>query len=43
LAQKHLGYRPTVGFGEGLERTVAWYRERSLTATVAGEASQSGG
>jgi dTDP-glucose 4,6-dehydratase len=22
-----LGFEPTVGFGEGLERTVAWYRE----------------
>ena len=43
LAQKHLGYRPSVGFEEGLERTVAWYRERSLTATVAGEASRSSG
>jgi UDP-glucose 4-epimerase len=26
LAEKHLGYRPTVGFEEGLERTVAWYQ-----------------
>ena len=41
LAQKHLGYRPTVGFEEGLERTVAWYRERSLTVSVPAEASRS--
>jgi UDP-glucose 4-epimerase len=40
LAQKYLGYRPTVGFEEGLERTVAWYRERSLTATAVGQASR---
>jgi UDP-glucose 4-epimerase len=40
LAQEHLGYRPTVGFEEGLERTVAWYRERSLTATAVGQASR---
>jgi UDP-glucose 4-epimerase len=26
LAGKHLGYRPTVDFREGLSRTVAWYR-----------------
>jgi UDP-glucose 4-epimerase len=25
-AQKHLGYQPTVGFAEGLGRTVEWYR-----------------
>jgi UDP-N-acetylglucosamine/UDP-N-acetyl-alpha-D-glucosaminouronate 4-epimerase len=42
LAQKHLGYRPAVGFEEGLERTVAWYREPSLTAATAGEASRPG-
>jgi UDP-glucose 4-epimerase len=27
LAQEHLGYRPLVGFEEGLERTIAWYRK----------------
>jgi UDP-glucose 4-epimerase len=27
LAQKHFGYSPTVGFEEGLRRTVAWYKE----------------
>jgi UDP-glucose 4-epimerase len=27
LARKLLGYEPTVSFAEGLERTVAWYRE----------------
>jgi nucleoside-diphosphate-sugar epimerase len=26
LARKHLGYAPTVGFEEGLQRTVEWYR-----------------
>src|SRR5579872_2509194 len=41
LAQKHLGYRPSVGFEEGLERTVAWYRERALTA-LATEGSERG-
>jgi UDP-glucose 4-epimerase len=28
LAQKHLGYKPTVGFEEGLRRTIEWYREQ---------------
>lgn len=28
LAEKHLGYRPSVSFEEGLRRTVAWYREQ---------------
>jgi len=28
LAQKHLGYAPTVGFEEGLGRTIEWYRGR---------------
>ncbi len=26
LAQRHLGYKPTVSFEEGLRRTIAWYR-----------------
>jgi UDP-glucose 4-epimerase len=26
LAQKHLGYKPIVGFEEGLKRTVEWYK-----------------
>jgi nucleoside-diphosphate-sugar epimerase len=26
LAQKHLGYEPTVSFEEGLQRTIEWYR-----------------
>jgi UDP-glucose 4-epimerase len=30
LAEKHLGYKPKVDFGEGLTRTVAWYRSREL-------------
>jgi len=28
-AERGLGYRPVVGFEEGLARTVAWYRERA--------------
>jgi nucleoside-diphosphate-sugar epimerase len=27
LAAQALGYRPSVTFEEGLERTVAWYRQ----------------
>ena len=27
-AEKHLGYKPTVGFEEGLRRTVEWYRSQ---------------
>ena len=27
-ARRHLGYEPTVGFEEGLRRTVAWFKER---------------
>ena len=36
LAEKHLGYSPRVSFEQGLERTVAWYREQAVarTATV---------
>ncbi len=26
LAEKHMGYKPAIGFEEGLERTVAWYQ-----------------
>jgi UDP-glucose 4-epimerase len=37
-AAKHLGYRPNVGFEEGLERTVAWHR-RQLPARMAGSGS----
>jgi nucleoside-diphosphate-sugar epimerase len=29
-AQEALGYRAEVDFGEGLRRTVAWYRECAL-------------
>jgi UDP-glucose 4-epimerase len=28
-AERHLGYKPSVNFEEGLRRTVEWYRERS--------------
>jgi UDP-glucose 4-epimerase len=31
-AEKHLGYRPTVGFEQGLRRTVEWYRSQLKTA-----------
>ena len=34
LADKHLGYKPSVDFEEGLKRTVAWYRERAVAKTV---------
>jgi UDP-glucose 4-epimerase len=29
-AAKHLGYKPSVNFEEGLRRTVGWYREQGL-------------
>lgn len=29
LAQKHLGYSPSVSFEEGLRRTVAWYQQQA--------------
>jgi UDP-glucose 4-epimerase len=33
LAEKHLGYKPQVGFEEGLQRTVAWYRTQLAAAS----------
>jgi UDP-glucose 4-epimerase len=30
LAKEHLGYRPSVEFEEGLNRTVEWYRSQTL-------------
>jgi UDP-N-acetylglucosamine/UDP-N-acetyl-alpha-D-glucosaminouronate 4-epimerase len=33
LATKHLGYKPTVGFEEGLRRTIDWYGSQPVTAT----------
>ena len=33
-AKQHLGYEPTVSFEEGLERTVAWYRQRIAARAV---------
>ena len=33
-AEKHLGYKPAVDFEEGLKRTVAWYRERSVASSM---------
>ena len=41
-AQKHLGYHPSVGFEEGLKRTVAWYRTQSASSPLAVEASERG-
>jgi len=36
LAKKAFGYRPTVGFREGLRRTLHWYREQvAATTTIA--------
>ncbi len=35
LAEKCLGYKPTVDFEEGLKRTVAWYRERAAKTVTA--------
>jgi nucleoside-diphosphate-sugar epimerase len=32
-AEKHLGYKPTVDFEEGLRRTVDWYREQRSAIT----------
>lgn len=32
LAQKHLGYKPTVSFEEGLRKTVEWYRTEAKAA-----------
>jgi UDP-glucose 4-epimerase len=29
LAKKHLGYEPKVGFEEGLQRTIEWYRGKA--------------
>jgi len=29
LAEKHLGYKPSVNFEEGLRRTIEWYRTQS--------------
>ena len=34
LAGKRLGYKLALDFEEGLKRTVAWYRERSVAKTV---------
>jgi UDP-N-acetylglucosamine 4-epimerase len=28
LAEQYLGYKPNVGFEEGLSRTIEWYRNR---------------
>lgn len=33
-AEKRLGYKPAVDFEEGLRRTIAWYRTRSLAGVV---------
>jgi UDP-glucose 4-epimerase len=36
LARRLLGYRPTVTFEEGLERTVEWYRSKGSTPSGQG-------
>ena len=33
-AREALGYKPRIGFEEGLRRTVAWYREQYASASV---------
>jgi UDP-glucose 4-epimerase len=35
LAREYLGYEPLVGFAEGIERTVAWYRDNREARTSA--------
>ena len=35
LAEKHLGYKPTVAVEEGLSKTVDWYRTQLASATAA--------
>ncbi len=37
LAEKHLGYKPSVAFEEGLRRTVEWYREQTSAVRPAAE------
>jgi UDP-glucose 4-epimerase len=34
MAEKHLGYRPSVNFEEGLRRTVEWYKTQAKTEPV---------
>ncbi len=34
LAEKHLGYKPSVDFEEGLRRTVAWYKVQTGVAVA---------
>jgi nucleoside-diphosphate-sugar epimerase len=40
LAEKHLGYKPRVYFEEGLEKTIAWYREQTAVPQLGKPASQ---
>jgi UDP-glucose 4-epimerase len=40
LAQKHLGYSPSVDFETGLQRTVAWYQEQAAASPVTAQASE---
>ncbi len=35
LARKYLGYEPTIGFEEGLRKTVEWYRTATTQVAVA--------
>ncbi len=34
LAERRLGYHPEIAFEDGLERTVAWYRNQTVAKTV---------
>jgi len=34
LAEKLMGYKPVVGFKEGLSSTVAWYRTQTSKSAV---------
>ena len=38
--QRHLGWRPTIGFREGIERTIRWYQEHlDLVDSTSGDRS----
>lgn len=34
LAQSRIGYRPIIGFEQGLDATVQWYQEQSISGTA---------
>ena len=39
-AERELGYRPTVGLDDGLQRTAAWYRREGMLSGSAGSSPQ---